>query len=419
MLGQEPNKPAKQTEVKQRHPGFIVSNETPVTPGRTAKPQEVIRSDAVKQLNREGYYVYNTPEKQDVYITIQPDTAFFDDEEPQMVRMAGGSFVSGNKHTEAFTMPVRSEPVPEPMNYTQPSDMFRHAIPREPYDEIDFTTVIIKKNESFEKEIEAEPVLFSPPSYKEVYDPVIDQSFAVKKDGAVAATSAGAAAPMPMSMKETFIGYREELEYVEEAADIEEETTAAEEYIVIEEMPVTAEEELIEEPPVTEVPVGLHVEGNRPIDVAEMDVGATVVRSSFIEMSVDAELAATESKPMEAEVPIIEHIPIVQEMTEISAETVPDMNTGKDSETVAGPAVIEIADEAEMLLITVPDLHMCGELVSEFSFEKVRTVPDDGLESYDCIFRNAPVTETALAVVSVTGMEESAPNSAPVKFDFR
>jgi hypothetical protein len=80
MLRQESSRPVMQAEVKQRHPGFTVSNETAVTPGRMAKPQEmIVRSEAVKQLNREGYYVYNTPEKQDVYITIQPDKAFFDD----------------------------------------------------------------------------------------------------------------------------------------------------------------------------------------------------------------------------------------------------------------------------------------------------------------------------------------------------
>ncbi|MDR0309628.1 MAG: hypothetical protein LBH88_02580, partial [Candidatus Methanoplasma sp.] len=119
MLGQD-QRDVKQHKVKQRHPGFTASNEAAVTPGRMAKPQEVVISPAIRQINREGYVVFNTPEKQDVYIAIQPETAFFDDEEPEMIKMAGGSFVGGSKHTSSVEIPMRTEPESEPMVFTQP-----------------------------------------------------------------------------------------------------------------------------------------------------------------------------------------------------------------------------------------------------------------------------------------------------------
>ena len=214
MLSSEQSKSAKQAEVKQmdvkqRHPAFTVSNNTVVTPGRTVKPQEVIISPAVRQLNREGYVVYNSPEKQDVYVTIQPESAFFDDEEPKMVRMAGGSFVSAGKRAGHVDVPIRSEAEPEPVIYTQPADIFSNACRRDKFEEIDFNEVIIKKNDSFEAEIKDAPALFKP-NYQEVYEPVVEESFKAVVKEAVVTSSAGAVAKEPAM---SFAGYREEPEY--------------------------------------------------------------------------------------------------------------------------------------------------------------------------------------------------------------
>ena len=214
MLSSEQSKSAKQAEVKQmdvkqRHPAFTVSNNTVVTPGRTVKPQEVIISPAVRQLNREGYVVYNSPEKQDVYVTIQPESAFFDDEEPKMVRMAGGSFVSAGKRAGHVDVPIRSEAEPEPVIYTQPADIFSNACRRDKFEEIDFNEVIIKKNDSFEAEIKDAPALFKP-NYQEVYEPVVEESFKAVVKEAVVTSSAGAIAKEPAM---SFAGYREEPEY--------------------------------------------------------------------------------------------------------------------------------------------------------------------------------------------------------------
>jgi hypothetical protein len=413
MLGQEPHKTVKQTEIKQRHPAFVVTNEAAVTPGRTPRPQEVIISPAVKQLNKEGYVVYNTPEKQDIYITVQPDTAFFEDEEPQMVRMAGGSFVGGNKHSVAIAVPVRQEQVSEPINYTQPADIFSNAGRRESFGEIDFNEIIIKKNESFEEELEGSPVLFTPSSYEEVVDPVMEESFAMREEAEMAQTSSGAA---EMGIPtDVFTGYTAPQEYeLEEKVVIAEEVTAeetvAKDEIVIEDVAASEDDVIIievEEPSVieemtemvvvTEAPAGLYVDGNRPIDTAEMETDSEEVLSSFMESSMEAETAMT-SKAMTIEaLPLMVQDPIGTE--DAIAETVNDVQEAlaeEASDTVTDmPATIDITDETDMLKLSVPGLSMCEELMSG-SHDPEMTIPDDGLEAYDLIFRSAPAGAAAL-----------------------
>jgi len=411
-----------QAEVKQRHPGFTASNETAVAPGRTARPQETIRSEAVKQLNREGYYVYNTPEKQDVYITIQPDTAFFDDDEPKMVRMAGGSFVSGSKRADSFTVPVRSEPEPEPMDYTQPADIFNNAKRRPVYEEIDFQ-IIIKKNDSFEKELE-EAELYSPLSCREVVDPVLEEQVFVKKQADMAFTSADAAAPI--MMKETIIGYAEPSDYeVEDTTAAEETTKTEEKKVPIKEEPIYVEKVVIKKVHTAEVPAGLHVEGKRPTDVAKMNVGATEELSSFNGKSTAAQTAATSgSKPAEAALPIAEQIPVVHKTKGVInvTEAVPCAVAEKNSETVTGPTIIAIADEIEMLKITIPGLCICDELMSDMSADCIMVIPDDGLEAYDCAFKSAPTVTSSVAAQAASGSDTSLTNvtkTTPFKFKFK
>jgi hypothetical protein len=365
-----------------------------------------------------------------------------------MVRMAGGSFVSGNKHPESFTMPARSEPEPEPLDYTQPADMFKRAIRRPAYEEIDFTEIIIKQNDAFDSELEAEAELYSPPSYKEVVDPIFEEQIHVKKEADMAYTSGSEA--IPIKMNDTVIGYVAHSDYeLEDEPAAEEMTTVIEETVVVEEietptekaviveekitfveMPAPIEEKTvqmeevkIEKVHMTEVPAGLHVEGSRPNDVAEMNVSATDVLSSFNEKAIMAEMVATsEAKPMENASQITEEIQVVHEATDVISviDAAPEMHAENDSETVTGPMILAIADEIEMLKITIPGLCVCDELMSEVTVDCTMFIPDDGLESYDCIFRNAPVTVTETALVAVPAVPESKESApyTPFKFGF-
>ncbi|MCL1810887.1 MAG: hypothetical protein FWG41_01505 [Methanomassiliicoccaceae archaeon] len=458
MLGQEPSRVVKQSEIKQRHPSFAVSNETAVTPGRTARPQEVIISPAVKQLNKDGYIVYNTQEKQDIYISIQPDMAFFDDEEPGMVRMAGGSFVGGNKHAAPVDITVKSEPEPEPMVYDQPADIFSNASRREVHEEIDFGEIIIKKNESFEEEIERTPVFFKP-AFEEVYEPVTEEAFRMDMRPEMAKTSSEAVKieepKMPFSgymevheymvqetmpemikkeePKASFSGYREVQEPM--AQETMPEMVKKEEpkmsFSSYREMLEYKPPEPLEKAPVTDVPAGLYVDGRKPIDIAEADVEETSERSSFIGMRTEAETAVTSvSAPVaESAVPLLEakdHLCLpffgeTEAVTDPSYETIVE----EDSGTVAGEqAPIEVDDPvADIMKLTIPSLHMSEGLIAELAQDWEGAIPDDGLEAYDCKFEpmETPFKEEKAQCTVSFGFEgrESVINPNPsVNFRF-
>ncbi|MCL1979332.1 MAG: hypothetical protein FWG60_04160 [Methanomassiliicoccaceae archaeon] len=374
MLSQEQGKNAKRTEVKQRHPGFVVSNEAAVTPGRTAKPQEVIISPAVRQLNKDGYIVYNTPEKQDIYISVPPDSVFFEDEEPGMVRMAGGSFVGKDKHSNSVEIQVRSEPEAESVVYTQPADIFSNAFQKEKYDEIDFNEVILKKNTP-EEETSPLPVFFRPSSEAKV--PIMEESFRTK-DHETAETSAATA--KIKAPKVSFVEYMEVPDY---------------------ELRETPAERM----PVTDVPAGLYVDGHKPIDVAE--TGAEKGKdelSSFVNTAMEAETALTSATepmadravaaPMFVENPTA-HVPM-------ETETACEMSAEETSETVTeGP--IEVTDPvADIMKLTIPGLDSGEDFMPESANDWEMRIPDDGLEAYDRIFEPMKAVVKAKAVCAAS-----------------
>lgn len=470
MLGQDQSRSAKQSNVKQRHPGFTVSNDAAVTPGRSAKPQETIMSQGVKKLNKDGYAVYNTPEKQDVYITIQPDSAFFDEDEPQMVRMAGGSFVGAKKNIVSIDVPLRSEPEVEPIIYDQPADLFSNASRREEFEEIDFNEIIIKKNESFDEELEKAPVFasfverFPEPVFVESMPtmmPIVEESQLV-----MTSTDVEQAVEMPM----TSMGYDgvQEYEIENASADVEEEDILIVEEITYEEAPVpeeimirgasfrespvmeemtlldveedveiseTAEPEemdiiekieIMAEAPVMDAPVGLYIESNEPMDAAEMGVDETNVLSSFMEVSMDAEVAMTSEAAPAHEYPIgmmVEEnnylcLPAPrEEPEEIMFET--------ESETIADqPQTYEVLDPvADIMKLTVPGLHMSDDLIAELAGDWELSIPDDGLESYDEKFtimdvQEPEVTETCSVSFRFEGSESAYNQNPTVNFRF-
>ncbi|MCL2295891.1 MAG: hypothetical protein FWC29_02275 [Methanomassiliicoccaceae archaeon] len=436
MLNSEQSKGAKQSEVKQmevkqRHPAFTVSNDAMVTPGRTVKPQEVIISPAVKQINREGYAIYNTPEKQDIYITIQPESAFFDDEEPRMVRMAGGSFVGAEKHGGSADIPMKSEQESEHAVYAQPADIFSNACRREKLEEIDFNEVIIKKNEFFETEIEESPVLFSP-GYKEIYEPVAEVSFKVVANEAAVTSSAEAVAEVrPIA----FAGYREVPEYELEEVHVEPKAkepeaapveVKAEEPMVLfsgyREVPLPEVQEApVEKTLITEVPAGLYVDAQKPIDIAQADDEMSGL-SSFVGMvSTETEIAVTSETAPVAEVIPLQSMDILclpaPEEAEPAEETVCETAAEKSSETVTDvSAQIEVFDEvADIMRITIPSLRMSDGLINELSQGWEKTIPDDGLEVFDCIFRpvRAPVKEENVSCMASSGSVVRRPSAKP------
>jgi len=490
MLRQEPGKSAKQTEVeikevKTRHPAFSVSNEAAVAPGRTAKPQqEVIVTPAVKQLNRDGYIVYNTPEKQDIYITMQPETAFFDDEEPKMVKMAGGSFVAADRHCIPAAVCVKTEQDEKSVVCEEPADMFLNANRRKKYEEVDYNLVIIKKSDSYDAEFNKGQALFRP--YTEVTEPVVEEAFRMSSVGEAAMTGS---AEVKTEQKAAFIeNYSDEQDYVLENAQAEKE-------------------------PVTEAPAGLYVEGYREIVIAETAEEETKERSTFegiaslkVETAVTSECepapevvaqipvdflglpapkeadvdattivdvtseeepavetvcdvietveepaaeteiisgeteaepvaetadiveeeepaaeTATDSAETEAE-PIAKTICDVVTEEEPAAEEVCDVTSKETTETVTNaPQQIEVVDEtADLMKITIPCLCMCDDLMLELARDCQMTIPDDGLEAFDCVFRSktSPAKEECSCTSSAPEKKKSAGKPDPY-YNFR
>ena len=332
MLRQEQGKNTKQTEVKQRHPAFAVSNDMAVTPGRTVRPQEIITSPAVKEINREGYVVYNTPEKQDIYITIQPESAFFEEEEPRMVRMDEGSFIGGDRNIIPAAMPVRSEEESKPISCTQPADIFSNACRREEFEEIDFNEVIIKKNDSFDMEFEESPVFFRP-SYEGISELVLEESFKMEAVNEAAMTSS--AEVKTEQEKVFFEGFSEEPEYM-------------------------LQEVSAEKAPVTEVPAGLYVDGHKQIDPAEAgDEGVDEPSLLKEAMFVEVETAVTSvSAPIdETVVPLPTgylSLPSLEE-AEPAEEIVPEV-VAEEADPIAEPVFEAAEEEAESIMETVPEV---------------------------------------------------------------
>jgi len=365
-----------------------LSNDAAVTPGRTARPQEILVSPAVKQLNKEGYIIYNTPVKQDVYVTIQPESAFFDDEEPKMVRMSGG-FVGAEKNDSSAEMPTMPEREPESMMYVQPADIFSNALRREEFEEIDFNEIIIKKNDSFETEYETAPMLFKP-SYEDVPEPIEEESFKMGAEHEAAMTSS---AEVKAEHETIFFGgFREEPEYdLQEVSD--------------------------EKIPVTEVPAGLYVDGYKQIDPAEADDEETDELSSFKEiMSTEVETAITSvsaaaenmatppmdyrchSVPEEAESAADMICDITQEETEPIAEIMPD-TVEEDIESVAEIIPETVEEEAELASeivadVTEPIAEAMPEIVVEDVMSEAETVPEAVVEEAE------PAAEIASEIVA-------------------
>ncbi|MDR0523113.1 MAG: hypothetical protein LBG62_01625 [Candidatus Methanoplasma sp.] len=126
----------KESFVRQRHPAF------------GAGPQAergVESSPAVRRLNREGYATYNVNEKDEVYVYVEPDSAYFDDDAPAPVKAEPGAFVGGH----SSPAPVARAPPAEAAGAAldgEPAVRFSNALPRPRFEEIDFSEIKVKKS---------------------------------------------------------------------------------------------------------------------------------------------------------------------------------------------------------------------------------------------------------------------------------
>jgi len=406
MLRSDQSNVARQSNINQRHPAFTVSNDKQVTSERVPKPQETVMSPAVRQLNKDGFVVYNVPERQDVYISIKPDTAFFDEDEPEMVKMESGSFVgSGEKRSTPEIMPKRVEPISGRLvNYTQASDIFVNAGRKEVLEEIDFNEIIIKSNDNFDEELEAAP-LFDPTGGNTAPFREINMVSAEFREETVVPTST--AAPAEEYREDTFVEYYEEPTYevkvvndapVERFIEVPMIAPIVESYEEI--APLEHQVEISEKPrsyveianylpqkayiEINDTPEGLYVEGHENNNSASMEMESDEESFDFTKVGGEAEVALTSEAETRDIVFMDMMIPAAEEVLQEEVSEIPEEVPG----TVASDVVFEIDDPvADILKLTVPQLYWTEEILED-SDDVEFSIPDDGLESYDEVFRH-------------------------------
>jgi len=291
MLKSDQSNKAKQSNVGQRHPVFSTINNALNPQDNVSKSHETVMSSATKKLNKDGFEVYNVSEKQEVYVTIQPDNAFFEEDEPQMIRMEPGNFVSnGHKESASDALPKFAS-VKGGMKYEQPADLFQNALRRDDYDDIDFTEIIIKSNDNYEKEI-AEVPLFDPSGGEDFRFEEVNMTSQKMEESAVVSTST--AKPIANMEVRSFVEYYEEPTY---KVEIEEPEAKIPSYI---EMNIAPQPTYREEPKVVEV-------FNEP-EVFESPVVPEVKVTEIHEIPVEPEVKVTEvlESPVVPEVKVTE-----------------------------------------------------------------------------------------------------------------
>jgi hypothetical protein len=183
----------------------------------------------------------------------------------------------------------------------------------------------------------------------------------------------------------------------------------------------TAEEET---EPAVEITSEIAADETEPEMVA-VEEEPTVEAISFIigeetdpAVETEPEMIAVEEEPA---VEVV--IEVVAEETEPAVEMMPETVAEEVTETVAGvPAQIEVFDEvADIMKITVPGLHMSDDLMQELAQDWQRTIPEDGLEAHDNIFRpmRTPVKEENISCTSSAPEARRSTGKPDPYFNFR
>jgi hypothetical protein len=367
VLGVDQNRDAVPI-VKQRHPVFSVSNGDSFSPpGRTAKPAEAATLQASKQINKDGFVVYNINENDDVYISIESETAYFEENEPEVMKMTSGRFVGGQRQARAEPA-APAIPVEEIAGHSQAADLFTNAIRKDSFDEIDFNEIIIKESDEFCEAdmIGADRAICAPaPAQQTAY------------------TSSAAAAPI---FSGEITGYTEESDYevVSDAAPV-----YAAPAIVAE--PVRVPEKTVEQKRFDDIMAKIkRSSGAKP---------AVQSHSVFSTPKDEAPVVSSDAAPASGAVTIE---PESAKIPETKVETCPagfsapvyaapapvyatpaSVGPISGSATIADVPNIVVGDTvADILMLTLPELRIVNELEREYEAH----YPDDNLESYDDMF---------------------------------
>lgn len=320
---QEPAQRSVETDARHS-----ISNDS--APAREAmleqrtKTTENIVSAGVRNLNKEGFVIYNLPEADEIFVSNPSEAAFMDEDEPYLIRASTEEF-----HEEHVTAPALNvvRPQAKEVVISQPADIFANALAKEDLGDIDYTEVIVKKSTGV-REI---------PMFDAGYTAKKEEVESVAFDGKPVgvAMTCSEAAPMP--------AFRETIEFKEE-------TPAEVETIEVE---------------------GLYTENRAPINTAR--VGSRV-RTAF-EGTVIRARAMTEGTGV-----------LKMPTMTLPATIVAPVAVKETEKTVS--EVFHVADiVADLLRLTVPSLNDDEKAMADLPLDRDSHIPEDGLESYDAKFK--------------------------------
>lgn len=327
--------------------------------GFRAIPMHNAADPGIMELNKEGFVIYNLPEDNDIFVSRPGDKAFFEEDEPILIKVSTEDFgISDIDVNRAVKQPEVFE---ETVNVgLRPEQFFVHAMPRQAFDDIDFNEVIVKQH----NEEEAEAPLADLGAKEEFVD--TGMTNVSKPEEQKAMTCDGAVAE-PICMHT--INFTDEADIVEE---VEESTDKGDFRMDTQ---------------------GLHIEGAKNINSAESE--DKVEYSTSFSGEIFKDLAVT-SEAQER--------PATQLYSEVPADPVADIAV--EIPTVESRSkIVEVYDVkdivADVLKLTLPELNEDEMIVSDLPADIERNIPEDGLESFDAKFnlrmvKVAPVSSVAM-----------------------
>lgn len=344
----------------------ISNRAAPVSEARY-KPTETEASPGIRQLNKDGFVIYNFPEDQrnDIYVSNPSDKAFFDEDEPILIRV--NSDFDNEVGSEAAAPEAEYEDDPSIKDIRS---CFVNANEMPKYGEIDLSEVIYKKKpaEAAPAAAPADELIIEESTVEEPELMTVDHEddftgvdgideVSVKLEPAAALTSDGAVVEPPVSQNIDYIDTPDIVEENERSSD---------------------------------VPAGLYSEGSEDNNVAVLEEQVPEVTGEFGGMPKEMAVTEAMAAPVQMALPMLPSAEIPKEIKAVESDSTKN-------------EVIEINDKvADILHLTVPGLDEDYMLMASFPVDNDKDYPDDGLEGFDAKFKPAP-RRAAAAVGFGTG----------------
>lgn len=332
------------TGAADKQSAFSSSNDD----GFRAIPAQNAADQGIMQLNKEGFVIYNLPEDNEIFVSRPGDKAFFEEDEPILIKVSTEDFGVPEAVEKSSEQIVQAEAQGANM---RAEDLFAHALPRQSFGDIDFNEVIVKQHPIEEAhfkvaDVPEQPQLMELENKEEFVDTGMTQVLVPEEQKAM--TCDGAVAE-PVSMHT--------INFTDDSGIVEETDYSTDGNIKMN-------------------PQGLHTEGSKDINVAEAEDHVKYSTSFSGEIFKDLALTSeAQDRPM-------------QVSSEMPAET--HVDSMEIPAVESRSKIVEIYDVrdivADILKLTVPELNEDLMTICDLPADIERNIPEDGMESCDAKF---------------------------------